>query len=418
MVDAINKVDDKVEAVKTDVTNLEKNFTDYKSETNTKIDNINTSIKNLTEDVNRRSTTVTVNGQQDGNLKLDITTDLDNDKKVNFDISLSDKVTLGGGTDESGNPKESITLDGTAGEASISKKLTVGGEDGVTIEKQDLGTYSKDITNDKGDIVHQKGDTMSGYSAGGLANTTIHYDKFADGSGKAATEEQLKEALGDMDFDATIKNQAGETVNKYNIVNTATNVTEAVYQLDQNLTQANARIDNNTINIQKLSGSLGKLNTRVNRVGAGAAALAALHPLDFDPDDKWDFAAGYGNYAGANATAIGAYYRPNEDTMLSIAGSFGGGENMVNAGVSFKLGRGNHVTTSKVAMAKEIKSLRATVEEQGKQIAALTALVEKLTGETVAAPEAPAPAETFTVDTVKEEDGQPVIERVRTAKGA
>ena len=79
--------------------------------------------------------------------------------------------------------------------------------------------------------------------------------------------------------------------------------------------------------------------SRVNRVGAGAAALAALHPLDFDPDDKWDFAAGYGNYRGANAAAVGAYYRPNEDTMFSVGGSFGGGENMVNAGVSFKLGQ-------------------------------------------------------------------------------
>ena len=105
-----------------------------------------------------------------------------------------------------------------------------------------------------------------------------------------------------------------------------------------------------------------KLGNRINKVGAGAAALAALHPLDFDPDDKWDFAAGYGNYNGENAAAIGAYYRPNEDTMLSVGGSFGNGENMVNAGVSLKLGQGNHVSTSKVAMAKEIKDLRKEME--------------------------------------------------------
>ena len=108
--------------------------------------------------------------------------------------------------------------------------------------------------------------------------------------------------------------------------------------------------------------SVNKLGNRINKVGAGAAALAALHPLDFDPDDKWDFAAGYGNYNGENAAAIGAYYRPNEDTMFSVGGSFGNGENMVNAGVSLKLGQGNHVSTSKVAMAKEIKDLRKELE--------------------------------------------------------
>lgn len=108
--------------------------------------------------------------------------------------------------------------------------------------------------------------------------------------------------------------------------------------------------------------SISKLGNRINKVGAGAAALAALHPLDFDPDDKWDFAAGYGNYNGENAAAIGAYYRPNEDTMFSVGGSFGNGENMVNAGVSLKLGQGNHVSSSKVAMAKEIKDLRKELE--------------------------------------------------------
>ena len=109
--------------------------------------------------------------------------------------------------------------------------------------------------------------------------------------------------------------------------------------------------------------SINKLGNRINKVGAGAAALAALHPLDFDPDAKWDFAAGYGNYRGANAAAVGAYYRPNEDTMFSVGGTFGNGENMVNAGVSFKLGSGSsHVSTSRVAMAKEIKELRGELE--------------------------------------------------------
>lgn len=126
--------------------------------------------------------------------------------------------------------------------------------------------------------------------------------------------------------------------------------------------------------INGLSGSVNKLGNRINRVGAGAAALAALYPLDFDPDDKWDFAAGYGNYRGANAAAVGAYYRPNEDTMFSVGGSFGGGENMVNAGVSIKLGQGNHVSTSRVAMAKEMKAMRQHMAKQDALIAKLQSM--------------------------------------------
>ena len=116
---------------------------------------------------------------------------------------------------------------------------------------------------------------------------------------------------------------------------------------------------NQTIN--NIGGAVNELGDRMDRVGAGAAALAALHPLDFDPDDKWDVAAGYGNYKDAHAVSVGAFYRPNEDTMFSVGGSFGGGENMVNAGVSVKLGQGNHVSTSKVAMAKEIVDLKDAV---------------------------------------------------------
>ena len=125
--------------------------------------------------------------------------------------------------------------------------------------------------------------------------------------------------------------------------------------------------------------AISNLGTRVDRVGAGSAALAALHPLDFDPDDKWDFAAGYGHYRGANAAAVGAYYRPNEDTMFSIGGSFGGGENMFNAGVSIKLGQGNHISTSRVAMAKEIKDLRENVAQLNQIVNRQSALIEKLT---------------------------------------
>ena len=135
--------------------------------------------------------------------------------------------------------------------------------------------------------------------------------------------------------------------------------------------------------IKNVTNKVGELGTRVNRVGAGAAALAALHPLDFDPDDKWDVAAGYGNYKDAHAVSVGAFYRPNEDTMFSVGGSFGGGENMVNAGVSVKLGQGNHVSTSKVAMAKEIVDLKDAVTRLEAQNEQFRQIIGQMAGQPV-----------------------------------
>lgn len=135
----------------------------------------------------------------------------------------------------------------------------------------------------------------------------------------------------------------------------------------------NQLVKENASNISLLGNSINKLDNRVDKVGAGAAALAALHPLDFDPEDKWDFAAGYGNYSGASAVALGAYYRPNEDTMFSVGGSFGNGENMVNAGVSLS----NHAPASKAAMEKKISALSQEVEELKAAIADLRAAQTK-----------------------------------------
>lgn len=179
--------------------------------------------------------------------------------------------------------------------------------------------------------------------------------------------------------DGEIAEGSTDAVNGGQIYNLKQNVSTNT----ENINILNEAVVANAENINSLSHSLNKLDSRINRVGAGAAALAALHPLDFDPDNKWDFAAGYGNYAGANAVAIGTYYRPNENTMFSIGGSFGGGENMINAGVSFKLGSGGSgITTSKTVMAKKIKeqdellkAQDAKMKEQDEKIAKLEALV-------------------------------------------
>lgn len=140
-------------------------------------------------------------------------------------------------------------------------------------------------------------------------------------------------------------------------IGNGTNATDAV-----NKGQLDEAVQNTNREVGHVANALNKLDSRVNKVGANAAALAALHPQDFDPDDKWDFAAGYGNYKDAHAIAVGAFYCPNEDTMLSVGGSFGGGENMVNAGITFKLGQKNSVGRSKVAMAKEIIDLKTEVQ--------------------------------------------------------
>ena len=138
---------------------------------------------------------------------------------------------------------------------------------------------------------------------------------------------------------------------------------------------ADATEDSDAVNYKQLKQAtqgMAEVSGEINHVGAHSAALAALHPLDFDPDEKLDIAAGVGNYNGSNAVAIGAYYRPNESTMISVGGSFGSGKNMVNAGVSVKVGQGNNVSRSRIAMAKEIKDMRAELETFRKAFAGIS----------------------------------------------
>ena len=135
------------------------------------------------------------------------------------------------------------------------------------------------------------------------------------------------------------------------------------------LKETNNHIDRVENQVVSNTNRINQLGSRVNKVGAGAAALAALHPMDFDPDDKLTFSAGYGNYGGENAAAIGAYYRPDEKVMFSVAGTVGNGENMVNAGVSFALDRTNHVSNSRTALAREVIDLRGQLAVMGAKMA-------------------------------------------------
>ena len=143
--------------------------------------------------------------------------------------------------------------------------------------------------------------------------------------------------------------------------------------------QFDRAINNLGTGMNQINNRVNKLDNRVNRVGAGAAALAALHPLEFSPDAKWEVTAGVGNYRGANAIALGAFYRPNFDTMFSIGTSYGGGENMINAGVTWRIGEGEtKAYPSKTVMAQEIDDLKTVVSEQQDQIEELKKLVNSL----------------------------------------
>ena len=177
-----------------------------------------------------------------------------------------------------------------------------------------------------------------------------------------------------------------------------TNDTDAV-----NVSQLKALEQQATGNDIMLNNRINNMDNKINKVGAGAAALAALHPMDFDPDDKLTFAAGMGHYHGETAAAIGAFYRPDEKVMFSLGGTVGNGENMVNAGVSFSLDRTPRVTSSRTALTKEVVTLReqvakqdaqiakqdAQIAQQGAQIAQLTALVSQLTGNKIKMPVIP-----------------------------
>lgn len=288
-----------------------------------------------------------------------------------FDITMSDNPQFGGHADDGQGhaANGSVTVVGTGTDGTAHKVVV----DGAT------GTVS------------------------GLSNTEWDWNKYGKpaeeggyaGSTNAATESQLQGALegtvqydrdenGNVDKTNVTLNKGGDSVTIHNVA-AGTADTDAV-NVSQ-LNQAWDQINNNTTAITNIGNKVGELDSRIDEVGAGAAALAALHPLDFDPDDKWDFAAGYGNYRGENAVAIGAFYRPNEDTMFSVGGTIGNGDNMVNAGVSFKLGQGNNVSTSRVAMAKEIKSMRDIVAKQDAQIQKLTAMVNALVGMEAIAPD-------------------------------
>ena len=288
-----------------------------------------------------------------------------------YHVNLNDDITLG--TD----PSKQISIKGTEGTIKAGK-VTVDGSKGTVNGLTNLTWDPNHFTSGQAATEDQlkavagqitKAAKQSSVSAG--KNITVTKGTNADGGVdyKVATADDLN--LNSVTTGTTVINDKGLTVGGTTYVSKdglnagdKKIINVAPGEISKNSTDAvnGGQLYQTNEALNKIGGAINNMDNRINRVGAGAAALAALHPLDFDPDSKWDFAAGYGNYKGANAVAVGAYYRPNEDTMISVGGSMGGGQNMINAGVSLKIGRGNHVSTSRVAMAKEIKDLRAELE--------------------------------------------------------
>ena len=371
-------------------------------------DAVNGGQLNEVKELAGKHTIVKVDGQEnrtDGNLLI---TKTDNNGQATYDLKLNDELTVGktgaAGKDGSigvkGKDGSAVAINGKDGSIGLNG---ANGANGLTMKSGDakpavdgtnvtrLVLEEKDGTKhdvatlddgmkyggDTGNVIKKKlneqVNVIGGITDTNKLTTEDNLGVVSDGNNnlKVRMAKDLKGlesvktntlTVGDVKIDNSGINAGNKKITNVAAGDISANSTDAVN--GGQLWKTNQTINN-------IGGAVNELGTRVNRVGAGAAALAALHPLDFDPDDKWDVAAGYGNYKDAHAVSVGAFYRPNEDTMFSVGGSFGGGENMVNAGVSVKLGQGNHVSTSRVALAKEVEDLKAIVKAQSAEIKAM-----------------------------------------------
>lgn len=366
VVDAINNVNTKVDTVDKKVDTVDKKVGDlqYGAEGQTNVvkngDSVTKAIGDLDKAIGNASTEAgkhTIVSTKDRNLTVENVAK--KGEAANYQLALNKDITVDSVT------AKTVTSDTVKTKnLSVSESASIGD---VTINKGNQGTID------------------------GLKNTA--WDTKNITSGRAATEDQVKAATKNavnydddtsktitLREDTTIKNVANTAIEQgsKNAVNAGTVYNETRVKQDgkyvkasntagENLSVLDNQVASNSSNITNLNGRVNNLDSKVNKVGAGAAALAALHPLDFDPEDKWDFAVGYGNYRDANSVAVGAFYRPDDDTMFSVGTNFGNGENMINAGVSFKFGPKGK-SQVRPGSTQEITELRATVARQDDQL--------------------------------------------------
>ncbi len=318
-VSQLKETNNRVTNVENRVTNVEGYITEIKGD----IKNINTTLKDHTTQINQNAQNIT-------NLDNRVT-EVEKTAGKHSSVSTEDSnIIIDKGTNAAGGTDYKLSLNKNQVLDSVTTGDTVMNNDGIKV----------------GDKVSVTKDAVT------AGNTSISNDGLKVG-------------------DKTYVNSDGLNANSQKVTNVADGEISATSKDAVNGSQLHAASEQIIDNSNRIS----RLGNRINKVGAGAAALAALHPMDFDPDDKWSFAAGYGNYAGENAAAIGAYYRPDEKVMFSVGGTVGNGENMVNAGISFALDRTNHVSNSRTALAREVIDLRSQLVEMGAKMAKMEAML-------------------------------------------
>ena len=322
VVDAVNNLNQKLDNKVGDLNYVEGgkgNYVTNGENTTTSIGKLDQALKDVADTAAKQHTTVSGSG----NIVVeDPTTNTDGGK--NYNVKLADDITV-----------NSVTAN------TFKADQTVMNKDGLKV----------------GDKVSVSATAVT------AGQTSINNDGLAVGPNTSLKADELK-----VDGKTYI-DKNGLNANGMQITNVADGKEDTDAVNVAQLKNTNQRIDGVENQVISNTNRINQLGNRVNKVGAGAAALAALHPMDFDPDDKLTFSAGYGNYGGENAAAIGAYYRPDEKVMFSVAGTVGNGENMVNAGVSFALDRTNHVSNSRTALAREVIDLRGQLAVMGAKMA-------------------------------------------------
>ena len=370
------------------------------------------SVGDVANDVTRQITSVAagtndtdaVNVAQLKKVETKIST-VEADAKKHTTVVAGDNATVTPGTNANGGAEYKVAVNKDLVEMSSANFGKATDDVRARIDKdsarffngsENIGVTPKGIQIENTDTLEQANFTKYGmYASEG--NTTVYYTTNAISAGNqiiknvkagvadtdAVNVSQLKRVQDQIAASTSVTTvTAGDHIKVTPTVNGNTHdykVSLADDIADQ-ITNNTTNINKNTNDIKNIKGNLSKIDKRVDKSVAGAAALAALHPLDFDPDAKWDFAAGYGHYRSGNAAALGAFYRPNEDVQLSVGSTVGSDETVFNAGLSVKVGAHSNVSRSRVAIGKEVLALKKTVAEQNAQIQKLTTLLNGVAG--------------------------------------
>lgn len=336
----------------------------------TKISTVEADAKKHTTVVAGANTTVTSGTNANGGAEYKVA--------VNKDLVEMSSANFGKATDD---VRARIDKD-SARFFNGSENIGITPTDGIKIENTDTLEQAKF---DKTGMYASEGNTTVYYTTNAISagNQIIKNVKAGVADTDAVNVSQLKRVQDEIAASTSVTTvTAGDHIKVTPTVsgNTHDYKVSLADDIADQITNNTTNITKNTNDIKNIKGNLSKIDKRVDKSVAGAAALAALHPLDFDPDAKWDFAAGYGHYRSGNAAALGAFYRPNEDVQLSVGSTVGSDETVFNAGLSVKVGAHSNVSRSRVAIGKEVLALKKTVAEQNAQIQKLTTLLNGVAG--------------------------------------